>query len=109
MTPQGPGLSSGTRKGEGGRVRNLAYLALYENRPNLRESRICEMRYADNPRGVSSIQCFLKGAWSCLIQNIEVKARHSSFLRLVAVVFVNNEVWEYTEVLHEGFDRSRAR
>ena len=33
VTPQGPGLSSGTRKGEGGRVRNLAYLALSENRP----------------------------------------------------------------------------
>ena len=33
VTPQGPGLSSGTRKGEGGRVRNLAYLALCEKRP----------------------------------------------------------------------------
>ena len=31
LTPQGPGLSSGTRKGEGGRVRNLAYLASEEN------------------------------------------------------------------------------
>ena len=47
-TPQGPGLSSGTRKGEGGRVRNLAYLALVENRPNLQiKSRICEMRYVE--------------------------------------------------------------
>ena len=40
-------------------VRNLAYLALVENRPNLQiKSRICEMRYVGNPRGVSSIQCF---------------------------------------------------
>ena len=60
VTPQGPGLSSGTRKGEGGRVRSLAYLALIENDQSSVESRICEMRYVGNPRGVSSIRVFVK-------------------------------------------------
>jgi len=31
--------------------------------------------------------CFRLGAWSCLCQNIDVKARHSYFLRPVAVAF----------------------
>ena len=67
-------------------VRNLAYLALTENDQIFYESWICEMRRVGILRGVSSILCFRKGAWSCLCQNIDVKARHSSFLRLVVVL-----------------------
>ena len=39
---------------------------------------------------------FVQGAWSCLMQNIDVKARHSSFLRQVAVALCGSgaEEWE---------------
>ena len=44
---------------EGGRVRNLAYLALIENDQSSVESRICEVRYVCSiTRGVSSIRVF---------------------------------------------------
>ena len=69
-------------------VRNLAYLALIENDQSSVESRICEMRYVSNHVACLLFVCFTQGAWSCLNQNIDVKARHSSFLRQVAVAFV---------------------
>jgi len=64
--------------GQRGKVRSLAYLALIENRQNFREGRICEMRHV-----VIHVACLLfvfsQGAWRCLNQNIEQKARRSLF------------------------------
>ena len=39
------------------------------------------MRYVSNHVACLLFVCFTQGAWSCLNQNIDVKARHSSFLR----------------------------
>ena len=55
-------------------IRNLAYLAFCENRQFSNESWICEMRHVVS-RGMSSIPCFLQGAWRCLTKDIDVKAR----------------------------------
>ena len=68
-------------------VRILAYLALDENDQIFYESRICEMRCVDYSTWRVFYSVFVQGAWSCLMQNIDVKARHSSFLRPVAVAF----------------------
>ena len=45
--------------------------------------------------------CFLKGAWLCLIQNIDVKARHFSFLCAGVVglcVVAREQVKEYVSI-----------
>ena len=77
-------------------VRILAYLALDENDQIFYESRICEMRCVDYSTWRVFYSVFVQGAWSCLMQNIDVKARHSCFLRQVAVALCGSgaEEWE---------------
>jgi len=58
-TPKGSGLSAVARKSEGGRVRNLAYLASIENDQSSERAGYvrCATWYS---RGVSSIRCLFK-------------------------------------------------
>ena len=75
------GMSSVAPKGEGGNVRNLAYLALTENDQNSRRSRICRMRHVIVSRGVSSVRVSSRRLVVPLLEHGFCKARHSSFLR----------------------------
>ena len=51
-------MSSVAPKGEGGNVRNLAYLALQKTANFQVGSRICGMRHVIVSRGVSSVRVF---------------------------------------------------
>ena len=65
-------------------VRNLAYLASSENDQSSSKSRICEMRYVANPRGVSSFRVFARRLVVPQMEHVNVRHATFSFLRLDA-------------------------